>query len=422
MGRWSKIRRDARRAAFAGASAEDEKALNPWKNRSAKHWGASVNAEEWEREFKRACNEADHAFMDTCEAKNVRDDMKQLEPTATLAVDLVISCWNSLKAANEYLFVRRKYEPYQGRLALPGGLVEEGETVEHAAMRELSEETGLSIPLRDLTPLGTWSNPLRDPRGRVVSFAFSCHVAEYVAVCAEAGSDAADVVWLTLPEIAAQHLAFDHREIIAAAREAEFRRDQWSEEERAHLAAKHKAAGSPPLELKRLPPVEGLTVQVSGDEIAPVTPSEALYGFAGWLTTRDEHVTFGSNRDASKPCELIAQYCREQGFAEPRYGIFPHNLKGMPSTKADKPARVTPLPLPDLAGLADLIELRRRTVDDIKPVLSYNAQWGCWQIIFTANYQQMAVPQSTMQLADLLRQLEGVRTLEAAKGRISEWA
>ena len=55
------------------------------------------------------------------------------------------------------LLVRLNYGPRDGHWALPGGLVESDETIEEAAMRETTEETGFVVGLDGL--LATWMRP-----------------------------------------------------------------------------------------------------------------------------------------------------------------------------------------------------------------------------------------------------------------------
>ncbi|NBC21984.1 MAG: NUDIX domain-containing protein [Gammaproteobacteria bacterium] len=116
------------------------------------------------------------------------------------------------------LLVRRGKPPFEGRWALPGGFVEIDEDLEPAARRELAEETGLAAG--PLVQVGAFGRPDRDPRGRVVSVAFTGAPAEEDAA-PEPASDAAEACWFGLDELPG--LAFDHAEIIAAAT-AEFGR------------------------------------------------------------------------------------------------------------------------------------------------------------------------------------------------------
>jgi len=51
-----------------------------------------------------------------------------------------------------------------------------------------------------------------------------------------------------------------------------------------------------------------------------LSASEALYGFMGWLTTRDEVTLLHSQSNASKAAELVTEFCEANGLKEPRGG------------------------------------------------------------------------------------------------------
>lgn len=90
------------------------------------------------------------------------------------------------------LLIRRKGHPYQSHWALPGGFLQPDETVEDCALREITEETSV-VPV-SLMPIGVFSDPGRDPRGWIVSNAFTSVISEE-AVRQVGGDDASDAQW-----------------------------------------------------------------------------------------------------------------------------------------------------------------------------------------------------------------------------------
>ncbi|MEU3508800.1 NUDIX hydrolase [Streptomyces longwoodensis] len=114
----------------------------------------------------------------------------------------------------DVLLIERGWPPHKGQLALPGGHVDPGETSRAAAARELLEETGIDVDPYDLSLLGVYDAPGRDPRGRYVTAAYL--VAVPTDITARAGDDAAAVCWVPLDK--ARGLAFDHTDIVTTAR------------------------------------------------------------------------------------------------------------------------------------------------------------------------------------------------------------
>ncbi len=106
---------------------------------------------------------------------------------------------------NRVLLVKRGREPFKGRWVFPGGFVDYGETVEHASIREVKEETGVDVRLIDI--LGVYSAPDRDPREHHVNVVF---IGEYIAGDAQGGDDAEEAEWRDIESIVHDDLAFDH--------------------------------------------------------------------------------------------------------------------------------------------------------------------------------------------------------------------
>jgi 8-oxo-dGTP diphosphatase len=114
---------------------------------------------------------------------------------------------------SKILFVKRKKDPFKGHLVFPGGFVNEDEKVEDAALREVKEETSLSVELVDI--LGVYSDPSRDPRGHIISTVFIGNIPADNKDKAKAGDDAEELEWIDLENIDNQNLGFDHKKIIS---------------------------------------------------------------------------------------------------------------------------------------------------------------------------------------------------------------
>lgn len=100
------------------------------------------------------------------------------------------------------ILIKRKFPPLG--TAIPGGFIEEGESVEAAAKREIKEELGVDIEIECF--LGYYDNPQRDPRFHVISFVF----VGYTVQEPKAGDDAKELlIWdpekEPVPEMIADH-------------------------------------------------------------------------------------------------------------------------------------------------------------------------------------------------------------------------
>jgi 8-oxo-dGTP diphosphatase len=105
----------------------------------------------------------------------------------------------------------------KGKWALPGGLVENNEKLEHTSIRKVREETGLTLKLRDLHQVGTFGDPDRDNRFRAIAIAYMALVPHPSELRPIKYSDAASFVpYRTLRDN--RLLEFDHSNIIYAAR------------------------------------------------------------------------------------------------------------------------------------------------------------------------------------------------------------
>lgn len=127
-----------------------------------------------------------------------------------LSVDAVVFGYE--EGIISVLLIKRKYDPFKGKWAIPGGFVLNHESLETAVERELQEETGVKINY--LEQLYTFGDVDRDPRGRVVTVAYVGLVRPN-AFKIFASTDAEQAQWFTINNL--PELSFDHKKILDTA-------------------------------------------------------------------------------------------------------------------------------------------------------------------------------------------------------------
>src|SRR5215210_6804131 len=135
-------------------------------------------------------------------------------PAFAVTVDVVILTMS--EGLLHVLLVCRGEAPFEGMWAIPGSYKRPSETLDEAARRELSEETGVDAA-SPLTQFGAYGDPERDPRMNVVTVAYLAVVRDIGAITA--GTDAAHAALVPASEILEERieLAFDHLRILRDA-------------------------------------------------------------------------------------------------------------------------------------------------------------------------------------------------------------
>ena len=129
-------------------------------------------------------------------------------PRPAVTTDCVIFGYDGKEL--KVLLIERGIEPFKGCWAFHGGFLNMDEDALAGARRELKEETGLEDAF--IEQFHTFSEPGRDPRGRVITIA---HYALVKIQEVEGGDDAAQARWFPIGEV--PPLAFDHDRILRMA-------------------------------------------------------------------------------------------------------------------------------------------------------------------------------------------------------------
>lgn len=131
-----------------------------------------------------------------------------------VTVDAVIQC------GRQVLLIRRGRRPGLGLYAVPGGFLEQRETVYQSALRELVEETGLHLLPDDmrhaLKAVRVFDHPDRSQRGRVITHAHYFDLGGRRAPELKAGDDASSAEWVPIEKLVAMEDQFhdDHFHIL----------------------------------------------------------------------------------------------------------------------------------------------------------------------------------------------------------------
>ncbi len=132
-------------------------------------------------------------------------------PKPSLSGEAVVLAGEGLDT--NVLVIQRKNDPFKGYWAFPGGLVEPFELPLTTALRELKEETGLSLTPTKAVALSLRSKEGRDPRGWTLSQPYLFYLENPLPVLTKSDSMVAE--WISLARL--KRLAFDHGAILCEA-------------------------------------------------------------------------------------------------------------------------------------------------------------------------------------------------------------
>lgn len=134
-----------------------------------------------------------------CELGKIRELNKNYGKGPFLTSDNVII------QGNKILLIKRKNHPGKGLFAIVGGFIENNETFEQAAYRELKEETNLSISFEEfkkyLVKTKIYDHPRRSIASRIVTMAHLIVLPEDLEVKLKAGDDAVECFWYQIKKL-----------------------------------------------------------------------------------------------------------------------------------------------------------------------------------------------------------------------------
>ena len=118
------------------------------------------------------------------------------------------------------LLIKRGRNPGKGQYALPGGFLDQGETIEQGCIRELKKKTKIDVAVpilkNSIKEVKVFDQPWRDPRGRTITHAHKIDLNLKDLPKVKAADDAASVEWVPVGKLADMEGMFfnDHLQII----------------------------------------------------------------------------------------------------------------------------------------------------------------------------------------------------------------
>ncbi|MBE9196087.1 bifunctional nicotinamide-nucleotide adenylyltransferase/Nudix hydroxylase [Synechocystis sp. LEGE 06083] len=158
-------------------------------------------------------------YTDLCDEYQFLQAYKQAWATAPYAPTFVTTDAVVVQAGH-VLMVRRKAKPGLGLIALPGGFIQQNETLVEGMLRELKEETRLKVPLPvlqgSIVESHVFDSPVRSLRGRTITHAYFIQLPGGELPTVKGGHDAQKAWWMSLADLYAQEeqIYEDHFQII----------------------------------------------------------------------------------------------------------------------------------------------------------------------------------------------------------------
>lgn len=119
------------------------------------------------------------------------------------------------------LLIQRRAAPGKGLWALPGGYLEQDETLMDGMLRELREETRIALSeetlRRCIRSWRTFDDPNRSPRGRTITTAYRIELRDETSLTkVKGGDDAAKAKWVPLSQVSRAAMFEDHYDILVS--------------------------------------------------------------------------------------------------------------------------------------------------------------------------------------------------------------